>query len=124
MRLYQGRVLLFCLGTGLLGGGLIGALVGLVTGGSVVIAATTGIILVGGVAFFLGMFAAVEPPGGWASANKRHNVEASERRSLLTKLAFEIEAIDTITSGDLAIWAVVVGGGLIALGILGYSLGT
>lgn len=117
MRLREPRVLVACAGAGFALGALPGLVVAASTGGPVLTGLASGVIFVGGILLVLGLFAALEPPGGWASTNRKKGHDQMGRRSLLTRLAFEVPSIDTVTSMDLLVWAVVVGGGLIALGI-------
>jgi hypothetical protein len=76
---------------------------------------TTGICVLA-----LGLLAAVEPPGGWASKNLRSPREG--RRSIVARVAQDHPAIGSVTSLDLAAWGAAVGGALIGLGTLALAL--
>jgi hypothetical protein len=121
--MYEPRVLGICVAGGFVTGALPGFLVALATGGTLVTGLASGVIVAGGVAVVIGLFAALEPPEGWSSTNRRKGWDDLGRRSLLTRIAFEFDAMETITSTDLLVWAAVVGGALIALGIAIYTLG-
>jgi hypothetical protein len=123
VRIYEPKVLGISGVAGFILGALPGFLVALATGGTLVTGLASGVIVTGGFAAVIGLFAALEPPTGWSSTNKRKGYDDLGRRSLLTRIAFEFDAIDTITSTDLLVWAAVVGGGLIALGVAVYTLG-
>lgn len=121
--MYDPRLLAVCAGGGFLLGAVPGLVVAVATGGPVLTGLASGVIFVGGALLVMGLFAALEPPQGWSGTNKRKGHDDLGRRSLLTRVAFEIESIELITSADLLIWAGIVGGGLIGLGIGLYVLG-
>jgi hypothetical protein len=85
----------------------------LVTDGSFVNGAGVGLLLVGAAALFLGLFAVVEPPEGWRSARR-----PQERRSLLAQAVEASGRLESPTTGGLAVWGLLVGGGLLILGTL------
>ncbi len=116
MRLTDVRILGACTGGGTALGALGGFLAAVAQGSGLVGGTLSGVIFVGGVLFVLGMFAAVEPPGGWAGVNARRREEGP--RSVVTRIALQSERIEDVTSRDLALWALVVGGLPVALGIV------
>jgi hypothetical protein len=75
-------------------------------------------LLIGLAAFSLGLMGALEPAGGWATRGRQgpewSRVDEASRRSLMGRAAQEATD-DKVSSWALALWAVVVGGGLIAL---------
>lgn len=74
-----------------------------------------GLFLVGIVALALGLLGATEPPQGWRSSR-------DGRRSLAVQLASDHPDVERVTSLDLFIWGIVVGGGLIALSMVAFSI--
>ena len=80
----------------------------------------TGLFVVGLIAFGLGVLGATEPPQGWSSRRAAAEIEPG-RRSFGARLAGDLQA-DPVTSLDLLVWGVVVGGGLISASMVAFSL--
>lgn len=75
----------------------------------------TGLFIVGMIAMGMGLLAALEPPDGWRKNRMR--------RSAASKLAIESGATEEPPSSlELLVWGVVVGGGLIGLGMIAFSI--
>lgn len=116
MRLSNLRILVISLGVGIV--------VGLVGGVAFAAAADkvvwhgigTGWVIVGIIAFGIGMLGATEPPGGWATGARARE----RRRSALRTISEEHPKLETASSLDLAVWGLVVGGGLIGLALLAF----
>lgn len=77
----------------------------------------TGWVILGIIAFGIGMIGATEPPGGWATSNRRRQ----RGRSTLRTVSEEHPKLETASSLDLAVWGLVVGGGLIGLAMLAFK---
>jgi hypothetical protein len=71
-----------------------------------------GIIVLG-----MGLLGATEPPEGWATKK-----DAQGRRSVAARAASELPEVEGVSSLALVVWAVAVGGALIALSLLAFSL--
>jgi hypothetical protein len=123
MRLSSVRVLGISWGIGLIlggGGGLIFALAAdrVITHGI-----GTGLLVVGLIALALGLLGATEPPDGWSLKKRRPDAGDAPRRSFAARAAYEHPALtDEVSSWSLALWGLLVGGGLIALSMLFFSL--
>jgi hypothetical protein len=117
MRLSNLRILFISLGVGI-GVGFLGGLAWAALADKVVWHGIgTGWVILGIIAFGVGMIGATEPPNGWATGSKRR-----ERRRNAIRLATEEHPrMQTATSLDLAVWGLVVGGGLIGLAMLAFS---
>lgn len=73
------------------------------------------------IALALGLLGATEPSEGWATGvGKRRRQEG--RRSLAAKLANQKPDLHQSSPWELAVWGVVVGGGLIGLSMLAFAL--
>jgi hypothetical protein len=116
MRLSNLRILVICLGVGI-GLGLLGGVAWAALADKALWHGIgTGWIILGIVAFGVGMIGATEPPEGWATRRKR-----SERRSALRTVSQEHPRLEGAGSLDLAVWGLVVGGGLIGLAMLAFK---
>jgi len=116
MRLSNLRILVISLGVGI-GSGLLGGVAWAALTDKVVWHGIgTGWIILGIVAFGIGMIGATEPPQGWATSRKRNE----RRRSALRTVSDEHPKPETASSLDLAVWGLVVGGGLIGLSMLAF----
>jgi len=77
----------------------------------------TGWVIVGIIAFGIGMIGATEPPEGWATGARRRQ----RRRHVLKVATEEHDRLQGASSLDLFIWGLVVGGGLIGLSMLAFT---
>jgi hypothetical protein len=118
-------VLLVSLGIGI-GLGIVGGLIYALLAEKVILYGIATVwLVIGLVALSLGLMGALEPQEGWATGIGKgrgwKEVPKEGRRSLLGRVAEE--ATDTrVSSLALALWAIVVGGGLIGLAMLGFLL--
>jgi hypothetical protein len=78
----------------------------------------TGWIIVGIITFGIGMIGATEPPDGWATGSRRRE----RRRNALRVVTEDDNRLESASALDLAIWGLVVGGGLIGLSMLAFNL--
>lgn len=81
----------------------------------------TALFLVGLLALALGFLGAAEPAGGWATNHGRRTGRAG-RRSLAARVAGDVPEDGEISSWELAVWAVVVGGGSVVLAMAAFAL--
>lgn len=113
------------LGLSLIAGALMGIAGGLVfalVGGRVIAHGIgTGLFVVGLLAFGLGVLGATEPPQGWSARRSGRSVPEQGRRSFGARLAGDLQA-EPVTSLDLLVWGVVVGGGLIAASMVAFTV--
>jgi hypothetical protein len=111
------KVLLVSLAIGIALGVVGGWVYALLTQKVVMYGIGTAWLMLGLAAFALGLMGALEPAGGWATRRKPGlgwSDDETGRRSLMGRAAEE--ATDArVSSWALAVWALVVGGGLIAL---------
>jgi len=77
----------------------------------------TGLFVVGIVVLGMGLLGATEPPEGWASRKGKQG-----RRSMAARAASELPEGEGVSSLALVVWAVAVGGSLIALSLVAFSL--
>jgi hypothetical protein len=77
----------------------------------------TGLFVVGIIVLGMGLLGATEPPEGWATKK-----DAQGRRSVAARAASELPEVEGVSSLALVVWAVAVGGALIALSLLAFSL--
>jgi hypothetical protein len=122
MQLSNIRVLGVCLaiGTGL---GVVGGTVYALAADKVVAYGIgTALLVIGLIVLAIGLLGATEPPQGW-SLKKRFPSDETPRRSLVARAAYENPSIDNrVSSLGLAVWGIVVGGGLIGFAALAFSL--
>ncbi|MQB01845.1 MAG: hypothetical protein GEU78_16460 [Actinobacteria bacterium] len=117
MRLSNLRILLVSLGAGI-GLGLLGGIAWAAVADKLIWHGIgTGWVILGIIAFGIGMIGATEPPQGWATGNKRR----ARRRNALREVSDEHPNLESASSLDLAVWGLVVGGGLIALAMLAFT---
>jgi hypothetical protein len=117
------RVLGMCLLIGV-GVGLAGGVIYAVAAGKLIAHGIgTGLLVVGLIALALGLLGATEPPEGWSLKRKPTQDDVMPRRSFAARAAYEHPSIDNkVSSVSLAIWGLVVGGGLIALSMLAFRI--
>jgi hypothetical protein len=117
------RILGICLAIGI-GLGLVGGVVyALATDKLIAHGIGTGLLVVGLIALALGLLGATEPPEGWSTKRKLQEGEEMPRRSFAARAAYDHPSIDNeVSSVSLAVWGVVVGGGLIALSMLAFRI--
>lgn len=123
MQISNLRILGICLAIGV-GLGLIGGVVyALATDKLIAHGIGTGLLVVGLIALALGLLGATEPPEGWSLKRKLQEGEEMPRRSFAARAAYDHPSIDNkVSSVSLAVWGVVVGGGLIALSMLAFKI--
>jgi hypothetical protein len=99
-------------------GGIIGGLVYAWLGDrSVMYGIGTGLFVVSLVCLGLGLLGATEPSEGWAAHRGLDG-----RRSLVARIATEHPDIDRVSSVELVVWGLVVGGGVMAASFVAYAL--
>jgi hypothetical protein len=114
--LYHFKVLIasFCVAAaGGVAGGLVFAWLG---DRSVTYGIGTGLFFVSLVCFGMGLLGATEPSEGWAARRG-----AKGRRSLVARVASEHPDIEQVSSVQLLVWGVVVGGALMAAAFSAYA---
>jgi hypothetical protein len=77
----------------------------------------TGLFLVSLMCLALGLLGAAEPNEGWAA---HRGVEG--RKSLVAKVATEHPEIESVSSVELFLWGLIVGGGLMVASFAFYGL--
>jgi hypothetical protein len=77
----------------------------------------TGLFVVSLICLALGLLGATEPNEGWAA---HRGVDG--RKSLVARVATEHPEIEQVSSLELFVWGLVVGGGLMAASFLAYGL--
>ena len=116
MRLSHLRILGISLGVGAALGVVVGLVWSLITDSSVWHAIGTWLVIVGIIALGVGMIGATEPEQGWATGRGKER-----RRPTLRLVSEQHPRLEQATSLDLAIWGIVVGGGLIGLAMLAFA---
>lgn len=79
----------------------------------------TGLLLVGLVALAVGLLGAAEPKEGWATSRGRLTGPQGERQSMVARLGGGSEEM---SSWEMLVWGLVVGGGLVLLAVGCYAL--
>lgn len=77
--------------------------------------------IVGLIALVVGLLGAAEPEEGWATG-KGSNRRQEGRRSFVARVSGEHPRLEGGSSWALAVWGVVVGGGLIALSMGAFAM--
>jgi hypothetical protein len=122
MHLSNIKVLGLCLLLGFAVGAAAGVVFAVASDRLVSYGIATGLLVVGLIALALGLLGATEPQEGWSLKRRREEMEESARRSLAARAAREHPSIRTeVNSMGLAVWGLVVGGGLIGLSMLFFS---
>src|ERR671918_1572865 len=122
MHLSNIKVLGICLALGFAIGALGGVVFAVTSDRTVSYGIATGLLIVGLIALALGLLGATEPQEGWSLKRRREEMEGTVRRSLAARAAREHPSLgDQVSSIGLAVWGLVVGGGLIALSMLFFS---
>lgn len=120
MQLSNIRVLGLCLAIGLGLGVIGGTIYAAVADKLVAYAIGTVLLVIGLIALALGLLGATEPPEGW-SLKRRVPGEEAPRRSLAARASYENPTLSNRVSGiSLAVWGLVVGGGLVAFAALAF----
>lgn len=109
---------------------LVGATVGVVSGllfallfdKELLYGIGTMLFFTGTIVLVVALLAALEPPEGWATARRTRPREDEGRRSLAAKVTEEHPKIESASGLALAAWGVLVGGPLLGLSILAFSL--
>jgi hypothetical protein len=122
MQLSNIRVLCICLAIGLGLGVIGGTIYAAVADKVVAYAIGTALLVIGLIALALGLLGATEPPEGW-SLKRRIPGDEAPRRSIAARAAYENPSLTNRVSGvSLAVWGLVVGGGLIAFAALAFFI--
>jgi hypothetical protein len=122
MHLSSIRVLVLCLGIGLVLGVAGGSVYAVIADKIVAYGIGTALLVIGIVAMALGLLGAAEPPEGW-SLKRRIPGDATPRRGFAARATYASPNMNRrVSSASLAIWGLVVGGGLIAFGAVAFSL--
>ena len=123
MQISNIRILGICLAIGL-GLGLVGgAIYALAADKVLAYGIGTGLLVVGLIALALGLLGATEPPEGWSLKRRIQEGAEMPRRSFAARAAYDHPSIDNkVSSVSLAVWGIVVGGGLIALSMLAFKI--
>jgi hypothetical protein len=123
MQISNIRILGICLAIGLALGLVGGAIYALAADKVLAHGIGTGLLVVGLIALALGLLGATEPPEGWSLKRRIQEVEEMPRRSFAARAAYDHPSIDNkVSSVSLAVWGIVVGGGLIALSMLAFKV--
>jgi MFS family permease len=77
----------------------------------------TGLFFISLICLGLGLLGATEPPGGW-SARRR----GQGRKSLIARIASDQPEVEGVSSMELFVWGLFVGGGLMAASFFAYAL--
>lgn len=115
MRLIDLRILVVSLGVGTAIGVVGGLVWSLIADSSVWHGIGTWLVIVGIVSFGVGLIGATEPEQGWATDRRKER-----RRPTLRLVSEQHPRLQQATSLDLAVWGIVVGGGLIGLAMLAF----
>src|SRR5918996_6150117 len=122
MHLSNIKVLGICLVLGFAIGALGGVVFAVASDRLVSYGIATGLLVVGLIALALGLLGATEPQEGWSLKRRRREIEDTARRSFAARVAREHPSIrNEVHSMGLALWGLVVGGGLIGLSMLFFS---
>jgi hypothetical protein len=122
MQLSNIRVLALCLGVGLVLGVVGGTAYALIADKVIAYGIGTALLVIGIIATALGLLGAAEPPEGW-SLKRRVPGDATPRRGIAARATYANPNMSrSVSSVSLAIWGLVVGGGLIAFGAVAFSL--
>lgn len=78
-------------------------------------------LIVGLIAFAMGLLGAAEPDDGWATGVGRHRRQEG-RRSLAAQVSRDAPGVQESNTWHLAAWGIIVGGGLIGLSAIALSL--
>jgi hypothetical protein len=123
MQISNIRILGICLAIGLALGLVGGAIYALAADKVLAHGIGTGLLVVGLIALALGLLGATEPPEGWSLKRRIQEVEEMPRQSFAARAAYDHPSIDNrVSSVSLAVWGIVVGGGLIALSMLAFKV--
>lgn len=113
------------LGISLLSGVLAAAIVGfffvVVGDWEFMYAWATVMLVLGLIGLAMGLLGATEPPDGWATGRGSNRRQAG-RRSLMAQVSERAPGDTKTESLSLAVWGIAVGGGLILLSMLAFSL--
>jgi hypothetical protein len=120
VRIYAPRILALSVGAGLVLAIVLGAVFALVSDADLVRGVAFSCFLVGLIVAISGLLGATEPEQGWATRTRGSRLGG--RKSLIARLASEMESIDHVSSPALALWAVLTGGALIGVSILAFYL--
>jgi MFS family permease len=115
--LYHAKALLASIAVAAAGGIIGGLLYAWLGDRSVMYGIGTGLFVVSLICLGLGLLGATEPNEGWAA---HRGVDG--RRSLVARIATEHPDIDRVSSVELVVWGLVVGGGIMAASFVAYAL--
>jgi hypothetical protein len=94
-------------------GAALGAVYALIAGFVILYGVATGVLIAGVVVLASGLLGAAEPPEGWMTGRGTGRGQFG-RRSVVARIAIEHPQIDDVSSWELAVWGLVVGGVLLA----------
>lgn len=97
------------------GGAVLGVVFALLADHSILYGVATGLIVAGFVVLGGGLLGAVEPPDGWMTGRGAARGQYG-RRSVVARIASEHPDVEHVSSWELAVWGLLTGGGLLALG--------
>jgi hypothetical protein len=112
--LYHLKVLVVSLALAAAGGIVGGVVFAWLDHRSVYYGVGTGLFIVSLICLGLGLLGATEPNEGWRRS-------AQGRRSLVARVATEHPEIERVSSIELFVWGLVVGGGLMAASFVAYA---
>lgn len=81
----------------------------------------TGLLIAGLIALAGGLLGACEPPEGWITGRGTGRGQF-DRRSLVARIAAEHPDIEDVSSWELAVWGIVVGGLLLTASVVLFEL--
>ena len=103
-------------------GAVFGIIYALVAGQAILYGIATGLMVAGLLVFGGGLLGATEPREGWMTGRGTGRGQFG-RRSLVARIASEHPDVEDVSSLELAVWGVVVGGLLVGASIVLFELG-
>ncbi|MEA2507416.1 MAG: hypothetical protein QOH48_2034 [Actinomycetota bacterium] len=117
MSLYHAKVLLVSIAVAAAGGVAGGLVYAWFSHRSLSYGIGTGLFVMSLICLAMGLLGATEPSEGWAA---HRGVDG--RKSVVARLATEHPDIEDVSSFELFVWGIVVGGGLMAASFAAYGL--
>ncbi len=102
-------------------GAALGIVYALIAGFVILYGIATGLLVAGVIVLGGGLLGAAEPPQGWMTGRGTGRGQFG-RRSIVARIATEHPDIEDVSSGELAIWGIVVGGILVATATVLFEL--
>lgn len=102
-------------------GAVLGVVYALIAGQVILYGIGTGLLVAGLVVLAGGLLGAAEPPEGWMTGRGTGRGQFG-RRSVVARIASDHPDIDEVSSGELAVWGIVVGGVLLGAATLLFEL--